>query len=482
MQICPRCGTVIRDGSTECSWCKAPLASKITPPPVDLHQVDLHQTAEEVTANRRPIQHVSPRTWLTLFLLSAGCLAVAVVFFGTLGVYQGTRDKAFENRRAAVVHYQKGLEYLRADRKELAAAEFREAERLIPGFTLARQALKVVESQEGDIQGIPTMTPAATVLAVLFSKGKSLYQNKQWKAAAQELEALVGAAPDYHRGEVQSMLFDSHMQAGLAAAQVNHWDDALRQFDQALAIRPDDPEALRQRRYAETYREGDDAWGKAWDRVVLAFGRLYSEAPGYHDVAVRLREARIQYGNVFYKKRIWCQAAEQYQAAIQLAPQESTADMKKRSADAQRRCTLEKQRAAATRIPTALPGATPTPTSGTPATGYTFVMASRPTPDYSRGCSGHYIYGEVRNGAGELLAGVHVRAVDAWGNPYENVSKAPPDQGKYDIPLGVQATTYQVTIVDKAGTPLSAAVTITDTGRFVNGSESCWHRLDWRQK
>jgi len=37
-------------------------------------------------------------------------------------------------------------------------------------------------------------------------------------------------------------------------------------------------------------------------------------------------------------------------------------------------------------------------------------------------------------------------------------------------------------VVGEGNTQLSAAVTVTDTGRFVNGSEGCWHRVDWVKK
>lgn len=471
MQVCPRCGTVVNDGDTECAWCKTPLATANP------------STPAEVATNRWPVPRISPRSWLSLFLLAAGCLAIAMSVFGVMGVYRGTRDRAFENRRAAVVHYQKGLEYLRADRKELAAAEFREAVRLVPDFAAARQALEVVEDLGGDIQSIPTLTPAPDVLATLFAEGKSFYDAGRWPEAARKLEELVGAAPNYRVADVEAMLFDSHMQAGLAAVEENQWDEALRQFDQALAIRPNDSEALRQRGYAEIYQEGAKAWGSEWDRAMLAFSRLYELAPGYHDVGSRLHEAYIQYGNVFYSKRIWCQAEHQYRAAIQLDPETATVDLQERAADAGRRCEAEKRRAAEPRkTPTPLPGATAAPDATMPTGEFVFMAAGPAIPAYDRGCSGHYIFGEVHNAVNEPLTGVRIQAVDPWGNIYANSSKGPPDQGQYDIPTGAQATTYQVAVTDSGGVPLSASVTVTDTGRFVEGAEACWHRLDWMRK
>ncbi len=474
MQICPRCGTVIQEGVPECTWCKTPL----TPGnPTD---------QQREGASQWPVPRISPRSWLSLFLLSAGCLAIAMAVFGAFGVYKGTRDRQFENRRAAVVHYQKGLEYLRADRKELAAAEFREAVHLVPDFAAARDALKVVEDLEGDIRSIPTLTPAPDLLAGLFAEGKSLYEAGRWREAAAKFEELIGAAPNYRSSEVQDMLFNAHMQAGLAAVNANQWKEALRHFDQALAVRPNDPEAMRQRAYAEIYQDGARAWGKEWDLVILSFGRLYKMDPQYHDVATRLREAHVQYGNVFYSKRIWCQAEEQYREAIKLGTTEAQTNLKQRVNDAARRCAIEKQRAAMPRpTPTAQAGQSPSPGQGanTPSpAGFSFVVSGTPAADFSRGCSGHYIFGEVRNAAGEGLPGVQIRAVDQWGNVFTNTSKDPPDQGKYDIPINALATTYQVAVVGEGNTQLSAAVTVTDTGRFVNGSEGCWHRVDWVKK
>ncbi|HBY98352.1 MAG: hypothetical protein M5U01_13565 [Ardenticatenaceae bacterium] len=140
--------------------------------------------------------------------------------------------------------------------------------------------------------------------------------------------------------------------------------------------------------------------------------------------------------------------------------------------------------AVALSTPTAPPDVTPTvpPTetavpTATPA--FPFQLALQ-RPDFDRGCNGHYIYGYIRDSAGNLLPGVLVHVWDQYGNDLGVASsKEAPDLGYYNFPISPVRDTWTVQIVDPSGAALSPPVQVLNTGGFVVGQEACWHQVDW---
>lgn len=126
--------------------------------------------------------------------------------------------------------------------------------------------------------------------------------------------------------------------------------------------------------------------------------------------------------------------------------------------------------------PSATPTETPEPTA-TPA--FPFQLALH-RPDFERGCNGHYIFGYIRDGAGNLLPGVLVHVWDQYGNDLGvAASKDAPDLGYYNFPISPVRDTWSVQVVDAGRSPLSPAVEVLNTGGFVVGQEACWHQVDW---
>ena len=81
--------------------------------------------------------------------------------------------------------------------------------------------------------------------------------------------------------------------------------------------------------------------------------------------------------------------------------------------------------------------------------------------NHDHSCPGNYIMGQVQNGNGAPVAGVHVALVDEWGNSALAVSKnGASDFGLFDFPINFFANRYTLTVVDEAGRPLSEAVAV----------------------
>lgn len=95
------------------------------------------------------------------------------------------------------------------------------------------------------------------------------------------------------------------------------------------------------------------------------------------------------------------------------------------------------------------------------------------------GCQGNYIIGTVFDGAGGAVAGVRIALVDQYGNQAMAVSKdGTNDYGYYDFPIGDAPNRYTLTVVDEAGTPLSAPVVVNHLQGDA-GSVPC-HTVIWR--
>jgi hypothetical protein len=123
-------------------------------------------------------------------------------------------------------------------------------------------------------------------------------------------------------------------------------------------------------------------------------------------------------------------------------------------------------------------GSTSPPNDADAATGeHAFRLAQAVT--HHDACPGNYIMGQVLNGQGGPMAGVHIVMLDQWGNRADAMSKAGEnDYGLFDLPLNGFANQYTLTVVDGEGRPLSAPVVI-DHLQGGSGNAPC-HTVVWQ--
>jgi hypothetical protein len=117
---------------------------------------------------------------------------------------------------------------------------------------------------------------------------------------------------------------------------------------------------------------------------------------------------------------------------------------------------------------------TPSPTP-VPITKFEFRLGGPAGPDsaYANCC---YIYGTVRDAAGQGLEGIQVMAVSQWNTVLTATSKGGVDLGKYDIPINRDAIAWTIMIVDAGGKQISTQVPVPfDPYRF-NA-----YRVDWQR-
>ena len=125
--------------------------------------------------------------------------------------------------------------------------------------------------------------------------------------------------------------------------------------------------------------------------------------------------------------------------------------------------------------PSDTPAAAVQPPTPAPVPAYQFRLAGPPTadPTYQICC---YIYGTVKDAAGNGLEGVRVQAFNEWTVLPPALTKGGVEIGKYDIPIGRELVTWYIMIVDESGTQISSQVQVQWNPDEANG-----FRIDWQR-
>jgi hypothetical protein len=121
------------------------------------------------------------------------------------------------------------------------------------------------------------------------------------------------------------------------------------------------------------------------------------------------------------------------------------------------------------------PAPTVPPPPPTPAPLYQFRLAGPPSadPNYPSCC---YLFGSVRDAAGNGLEGVQVQAFNEWNTLPAAATKGGGEAGQYNIPIGSDAVTWNLVIVDAAGNRISTQAPIQFDPNVAGG-----YRVDWQR-
>jgi len=125
-------------------------------------------------------------------------------------------------------------------------------------------------------------------------------------------------------------------------------------------------------------------------------------------------------------------------------------------------------------VPTDTPPPSQPPTPA-PVPAYQFRLAGPafPDPNFPNCC---YIFGTVRDAAGNGLEGVRVQASNEWNSLPPAVTKSGAEAGKYDITIGNDPVTWYLKVVDANGNQISTQVQVQFDPAVANG-----YRVDWQR-
>lgn len=321
----------------------------------------------------------SSHAWLRTLIvaLSIVLLVVLVVVLGVQGIHDGLRDRAVANRQTAQEHYELGLAHLEEGAYELAVAEFEFAARHHPSLPGLQSHLQ--EAKElARAQFSPTSETRQEAAAALYKQAETLYQTREWEQVVAVLDELRGIEAGYQSENVQDMLARSRFELGRVAVGEGRLEEAAAQFEAALALGGDPvikQAAQEQVNLLNLYSVALRHWEHDWAATIQALKGLYALAPDYEDVKTRLHNAHIYYAQELAGQGNWCRASEEYDAAAQLFPLETTVDSRD---EATFRCKTDAQ--PETPTPTAQPTVQPTTAAATQPEPQPTSAPSTPAP------------------------------------------------------------------------------------------------------
>jgi TolB protein len=289
---------------------------------------------------------------------------VVLIFLAIGGVaaYQGLQERAALNRQEAETHYQRGLAHMEAGEYELAIAEFEHTLRLDPTHREARDALREAKTI-ALAQPTPTSATFNEATNAILAEAEALIEEQKWQDAIQRLSQLRDLDPNFEAQRVADLLYTAYFNYGMQLVNESQVDEGLHIFEQALAERPDDPEARRQLDLASLYISAQATWGADWPSTIDFLEQLYTLIPDYLDAGDLLYQAYAAYGDDLVAEDAWCLAELQYEEAASLQPGNV---IQAKWDEAARLC----------RTPTPTPGPTVTPTVLITSTATTTATAS----------------------------------------------------------------------------------------------------------
>jgi len=238
-----------------------------------------------------------------------------IVGLGVAAVYYGLSDRAETEGLAAEQHYEKGIAYLESQDYELASAEFELALQLDPDHPDAQEGLSQAE-QSLVVQ--PTATPMLQkeVKEAYFDELVLAYERGDWQATFDQADRLLALDPTYQRAQIDQILFDSFYQSGLELVGADRVKEAVRLYDRALDLQPDNAQVQMAKRSANLYLTAMGYWGADWSKAIENLSTLYGLDPSFRDVRDRLHSAHVQYAEQLGEEDSWCASVDEYTAAL----------------------------------------------------------------------------------------------------------------------------------------------------------------------
>ncbi|MHB1354943.1 MAG: hypothetical protein ACYCZF_03085 [Anaerolineae bacterium] len=306
---CARCGNDLADNTLFCQRCGLRVGADPTAP----------QRRNQTTSQEEPAT-TRPRYTLTLLAIAVAIISVAgIVALGISSFSLGLRDRALASSDLAAQHYLVGVDHLTHGEYDLAIAEFQLVLRLQADFPDAQT--KLARAQQAlQVEQVPTLV--ATVTAMPLSQNiadiEQSFARQDWTTVIELGEAFLTDHPDYQSDRLIPMLFTAYKTAGDLAVEEDRLSEAIRLFDRALAIIPDDPTVTTSRQQAALYLAASSYWGADWQRAIDTFAQLVNLDINYRDAFQRLYQAHVEYADDSANNGDWCLAASEYALANQL--------------------------------------------------------------------------------------------------------------------------------------------------------------------
>ncbi len=155
--------------------------------------------------------------------------------------------------------------------------------------------------------GMPTAapTPAPGEIATRFvPKLEAALVSEDWDRALEIIEIMQSLDPSGQ--DVRYWAPRAHMRVGQALVQAGRMQEALAQFDQAVAWVPGDPEAGLWQQVTRLYLDGELAFSRGdWTAAIDTWLRAYEQFPEYANLGDRLAEGYRRQGQAAMDAADW---------------------------------------------------------------------------------------------------------------------------------------------------------------------------------
>jgi hypothetical protein len=287
---------------------------------------------------------------------------------------------------AATEQFQLAVADQAAGRLDIARRRLEYIVQLNPDFPGVTQKLTEVMMAQAAVR-----TPTVVVVAVatpvptkdtrnseeLFAQARQQAANKEWNAALTTLDNLRQNDKTYRTIQVDGLMYIALRNRGIARINTGMLEQGIYDITMAGQFGPLDHDAISQQGTAGYYLASVAAWAVDWPKVLENLTTLMASAPGIRDAsgmsaAERYRKGSILYGDKLIADEKPCDAATQYQNALNLSVDDTT---KAKFNDATNKCSPPTEEAAVQ--PTAAEVTTaPEPTTEVPPV----VVTTEPAP------------------------------------------------------------------------------------------------------
>jgi len=273
-------------------------------------------------------------------VVTAAAMLLVLALIGAIagGFFTGSRARTQAQQSAleaeARGQFDLAIQDLRAGRYAFAQQRLQYVLNLDPNFPAASAMLQ--QALLG-LHATPTPTPTATPIPTptldlprvqqLMGQAQQEFQSSDWAGMIHTLLSLKVSVPDYQPARVNGLMYVAFSEEGVSLINQGELEQGIANLDQAELYGPLDNKTSQRRQWAElllnVYQEANIYFTSDSKQSVADFAEAYSMAPNYGDILQEYPQALQKYGDQLMGKNKPCEAASEYQAALNIKPNDS---------------------------------------------------------------------------------------------------------------------------------------------------------------
>ncbi len=164
----------------------------------------------------------------------------------------------------------------------IARQDWDEALRILGAIIEQDPGYKGVQAQQAHVQ-------EQQQLSILFDEAEEAYHASDWQEAISSYETLTNLDTEYQKQSVTEHLFECYLKLGISLVQTTKGEseavhEAQDLYQKALALQPQQPEAMQETALAKSYLEGQTRLAQGdVEGAIAALEWVHEQRPDYAD-------------------------------------------------------------------------------------------------------------------------------------------------------------------------------------------------------